>query len=385
MTGANTVNLTVSANGGNGGSGATAGNGDAATATGSATGTTAYDNVTSTGGFGTNSSATSTATATGKTGWAQAASSAKDANSGTTGVLVDSASGQVLSYLDGNGTTADSAQDVALAQFGVASPAMNTAAQGVADITGAPTAANVSAILAANTAIASAFAVSPSYFAIAELGARETTAGIAAETTTSTVNLSVDLSQLASRQDLLVGLYGGALVGSGVTAVTLTITANGTNLLTKTFASGAAAQAYFTNDAVDLGSLNGALYSSNVANITATLAVTTSGVGSAFYGNVLIGDPPSSAASKTQTGTAAVDTFVFHAGFGFDTVDQFTASGPMHDVLQFDKSEFSDWAHLLGATKQQGSDLTITLDPTDVLTLKNVSLASFTQSDARFV
>jgi hypothetical protein len=54
-------------------------------------------------------------------------------------------------------------------------------------------------------------------------------------------------------------------------------------------------------------------------------------------------------------------------------------------VLQFSKSAFGDWAHLLGATRQQGSDLAITLDPTDVLTLKNVSLANFTPTNARFV
>ena len=79
------------------------------------------------------------------------------------------------------------------------------------------------------------------------------------------------------------------------------------------------------------------------------------------------------------------DTFVFHTGFGPETVDNFVATGTNHDVLQFDTSVFADWAHLLGATTQQGSDLAITLDPGDVITLKNVSLASFTSADAHFV
>ncbi|MEO7689918.1 MAG: hypothetical protein ABIS51_11590, partial [Sphingomonas sp.] len=64
-----------------------------------------------------------------------------------------------------------------------------------------------------------------------------------------------------------------------------------------------------------------------------------------------------------------------------------------HDVLQFDSNIFSDWAHLLGATQQQGSDLlialdaadTITLDVADTMTLENVALAHFTWADATFV
>jgi hypothetical protein len=40
---------------------------------------------------------------------------------------------------------------------------------------------------------------------------------------------------------------------------------------------------------------------------------------------------------------------------------------------------------LLGATQQVGSDLVITLDPTDSLTLKNTSLAAFQSSDVHFV
>lgn len=97
-------------------------------------------------------------------------------------------------------------------------------------------------------------------------------------------------------------------------------------------------------------------------------------------GDTLIGG-----AGDTLTGGAGADTFVFHAGFGLETVNAFTTSGANADVLQFDSSVFADWAHVLGATAQQGSDLTITLDPGDVITLKNVSLANFTAQDVKFV
>lgn len=64
-----------------------------------------------------------------------------------------------------------------------------------------------------------------------------------------------------------------------------------------------------------------------------------------------------------------------------------------HDVLQFDSDIFSDWAHLLGATQQQGSDLLITLDAVDTISLdaadtvalQHVALAHSTWADATFV
>jgi VCBS repeat-containing protein len=98
-------------------------------------------------------------------------------------------------------------------------------------------------------------------------------------------------------------------------------------------------------------------------------------------GDKLIGG----AGSDTLTGGAGIDTFIYHTGFGLDTINSFTATGSLHDILQVDKTIFADWAHLLGATAQVGTDLIITLDPTDKITLKNVALASFTSADAAFI
>jgi Ca2+-binding RTX toxin-like protein len=98
-------------------------------------------------------------------------------------------------------------------------------------------------------------------------------------------------------------------------------------------------------------------------------------------GDKLIGG----AGSDTLTGGAGNDTFIYHTGFGLDTINSFTATGSLHDILQVDKTIFADWAHLLGATAQVGTDLIITLDPTDKITLKNVALASFTSADATFI
>jgi hypothetical protein len=368
ITGAKSLDVYVSAYGGNAGTGAVAGAGSAASATGTAVGTThVVSSVAATGGTGKGSSAKATAMATGMDGYAQSQSSATDAAYGTSGVLADSGSASVTTSLAGNGVLADSAKDLSLVQFGLATPTSDTTDQGVAYLTGAPTTANVNAVLAANSAIKAAFAVSPSYFGIAELGGAFTTGGTAADTTTSTVTESVDLSQLTSRQDLLVGLYGGTLVGAGVTGVMLTISANNSTLLTKSFASGAAALAYFTNDAVDLGSLNGTLFSNNVANITVSLAVTSLGAGSGFYGNILIGDPPAAAASTPVPAP----------------VHDFMPAGASTDVIQPGKSTFADWAHLLGATTQRGIDLaSSTLDHGDVIPLRTMALASLAHSHA---
>ena len=98
-------------------------------------------------------------------------------------------------------------------------------------------------------------------------------------------------------------------------------------------------------------------------------------------GDTLVGG----AGNDILTGAAGIDTFVYQAGFGLDTINSFTATGTTHDVLRVDKTLFADWAHLLGATRQVGSDLVITYDANNTITLKTVTLANFTSADAVFV
>jgi hypothetical protein len=81
---------------------------------------------------------------------------------------------------------------------------------------------------------------------------------------------------------------------------------------------------------------------------------------------------------------AGSDLFAFAGATGHDVITGFVATGSNHDTLQFSSSAFADWAHLLAATRQQGSDLLITIDASDTVVLKNVALASFTSADAKF-
>ncbi len=86
--------------------------------------------------------------------------------------------------------------------------------EGDAFIDGAPTAATTSAVLSANSKIASMFAASPVFFAVGELGGGHSGAGSGPDTTTSAINETVDLTKLASRHDLMVGFYNADYIGS---------------------------------------------------------------------------------------------------------------------------------------------------------------------------
>ena len=92
------------------------------------------------------------------------------------------------------------------------------------------------------------------------------------------------------------------------------------------------------------------------------------------------------AGNDILTGGTESDTFVFAVGFGKDKIMDFNAlAGVNHDVLQFSTSVFADWNSLLAKTTQVGSDLVITATANDTITLKNVTLSSFTSDDVVFV
>jgi len=109
------------------------------------------------------------------------------------------------------------------------------------------------------------------------------------------------------------------------------------------------------------------------------------------------------AGNDTLAGGGGADTFVFapvnptitngvyHAGFGTDVITDFTASitNANHDVLSFASSMFdagTTASTLLGGAAlnaagglvtvaQSGSSVVITIDPTDTITLNNVTLS----------
>ncbi|WP_322414106.1 calcium-binding protein [Mesorhizobium huakuii] len=97
--------------------------------------------------------------------------------------------------------------------------------------------------------------------------------------------------------------------------------------------------------------------------------------------DVLIGG----AGADTLTGGADNDTFIFKAGFGLDTITDFTAGAASDDIIQFGNDVFADFASVLAAASQVGADTVITHDAGNTLTLKNVALANLHQDDFQFI
>jgi Ca2+-binding RTX toxin-like protein len=98
------------------------------------------------------------------------------------------------------------------------------------------------------------------------------------------------------------------------------------------------------------------------------------------------------AGNDRLTGGGGADTFVFAPGFGADVITAFTANmnNANHDILELSASMFAmntSATALIGGTAfnaaggavtvvQSGANVVITVDPTDTITLNNVSLAT---------
>jgi phosphodiesterase/alkaline phosphatase D-like protein len=84
--------------------------------------------------------------------------------------------------------------------------------------------------------------------------------------------------------------------------------------------------------------------------------------------------------NDTLKGGPGNDTFVFHAGFGTDTISAFSAGPGIGDVIQFDQTMFADFAAVLLATSDLGADLRVT-SGADAIILKNVADVSNLNAD----
>jgi Ca2+-binding RTX toxin-like protein len=77
------------------------------------------------------------------------------------------------------------------------------------------------------------------------------------------------------------------------------------------------------------------------------------------------------------TGGNGQDTFVFAAGFGHDTITDFTPA----DRIEFDGHIFRNFQAIEAASQQVGNDTVITLDDQNSITLQNVALSSLHAHD----
>jgi Ca2+-binding RTX toxin-like protein len=90
----------------------------------------------------------------------------------------------------------------------------------------------------------------------------------------------------------------------------------------------------------------------------------------------------SSAANQILYGNGGSDTFAFSSNIGRATIADFQAS---NDVVQLSHSAFSDFADVLAHAVQAGSDVTISVDPSDSITLHGTALSQLTANNFHLV
>jgi Ca2+-binding RTX toxin-like protein len=83
-------------------------------------------------------------------------------------------------------------------------------------------------------------------------------------------------------------------------------------------------------------------------------------------------------------GTTSDDTFVFSGNFGHDTITGFAAGADTHDAIDVSNDIFADFAAVMAAATEVGSDTLIVHDINNSILLKNVALSSLHQDDFRF-
>ena len=85
------------------------------------------------------------------------------------------------------------------------------------------------------------------------------------------------------------------------------------------------------------------------------------------------------------SGGSKADVFQFAAGFGHDVISDFAATGVRHDVLQFSRTVFENFAQVSAASDQVGADVVIRTAGGDDIVLRGVSVGDLDATDFGFV
>ena len=122
------------------------------------------------------------------------------------------------------------------------------------------------------------------------------------------------------------------------------------------------------------------------SSATDSLGKIGNSTGAAIYGttgnNTLVG----TAGNDLMTGGGGSDTFVFKGlTFGNDVITDFGTGSKSHDIIQLSNSAFNSFAAVLAHAAQVGSDVVISYDAADTITLKNQMLSHLTKSDFHIV
>lgn len=160
--------------------------------------------------------------------------------------------------------------------------------QTLAVLTGAPAAGDVMSLIGSSSAVSGAFADRPTFIGLGQLETQHSYgADSLSETSTTSAVLQADPTQIASPGDLILGLFAPAVAyGANISDVHLTVIAGSLPGIDVDFSNAADAQAYFSDHAIDLGSLGGTTTS---LHIEIALSVTATGSGSGFTSNFVLG------------------------------------------------------------------------------------------------
>jgi len=291
--GTNSVSVNASATGGNGGqrqgASSTGGvGGDAqATATGSGGGFAGVS-ATANGGTGSggsfNGAARADATATGTSG-------SVTATADSAGGLVRDVHSNTTAPLSGPG----SATGVAAARAAVAQPAPSAAdasgKQALGYITGLPNAADVNTVLVGNPNAQATFAQpnAKAYGLLWQGGGRAGATG-ASFTSTATVDLSLDTTQVPNQQNVIAAFLDPTMT----TFTSLRFRAirefSGTPTIDQTFLTTADATAFFNDNIVTVGDWTTGVSADHVLDLRFIFDVASTQAGSSFMTDFLVGN-----------------------------------------------------------------------------------------------
>jgi Ca2+-binding RTX toxin-like protein len=90
----------------------------------------------------------------------------------------------------------------------------------------------------------------------------------------------------------------------------------------------------------------------------------------------------STLADEIFTGKGGNDTYVFSGNFGNDTIKDFQVSS---NVMQLDRSVFGDFSGVMSHASQVGSDVVISVDAHNSLSLHNTLLSQLTATNFHLV
>ena len=179
-----------------------------------------------------------------------------------------------------------------------------------------------------------------------------------------------------------------------VSAESFTLSAKGAGLLSGTSEANSAISIYDGNTGVALGNTTASAtgswnfvmggQSNSVHDFIVEASDQTGNTGSvhAVFGTTGNDTITNSAPNEYLFGNGGNDTFVFSGNIGKDTIVDFSAST---DVVQLSHNTFANFAAVLAHATQVGSDVAVTIDSSNSITLHNTTLSQLTSNNIHIV